>query len=126
VIEPASELPALQREDEELKGIIDFFEFGILPSEEKQAKAIAYTQSQYTLVDNVLYHVQQDCSLRVIPPVGTCEGLFHQAHGKVYGGHLGDAKIYSELQHHYWWPKMRSDINHWSKKCLICATYGRG
>jgi len=126
VIEPASELPALQREDEELKRIIDFLESGILPSEEKQAKVIALTQSQYTLVDNVLYYVQQDGSLRVIPPAGTREELFHQAHEGVYGGHLGDAKIYSELQRHYWWPKMRSDINHWNKSCLTCATYGRG
>ena len=84
------------------------------------------TQSQYTLVDNVLYHVEQDGSLRVIPPVGTREELFHQAHGGVYGGHLGDRKVYSELQRHYWWPRMWSDINHWNKSCLTCATYGRG
>jgi len=93
VIEPASELPALQRENEELKGIIDFLDSGILQSEEKQAKVIAHTQSQYTLVDNVLYHVQQDGSLRVIPPAGTREELFRQAHEGVYGGHLGDAKV---------------------------------
>ena len=80
-----------------LKGIIDFLELGILPSEEKQIKIIAFTQSQYRLADNVLYHVQQDGSLRVIPPVGTCEVLFYQAHGGVHGGHLGDKKVYSEL-----------------------------
>ena len=126
VIQPASELPALQRGDKELKEIIDFLESGILPSEEKQAKLITCTQSQYTLIDSVLYHVEQDGSLRVIPPVGTREELFHQAHGGVYGGHLGDKKVYSELQRHYWWPKMRSDINRWSQSCLTCATYGRG
>ena len=110
VIQPISELSALQREDKELKEIIDFLESGILPNEEKQAKIIALTQSQYTLVDNVLYHVEQDGSLRVMPPVGTREELFHQAHGGVYGGHLGDRKVYSELQRHYWWPRMCSDF----------------
>ena len=64
--------------------------------------------------------------LRVIPPGNLREELFHQAHGGIYGGHLGDAKVYSELLHHYWWPKMHSDITHWSKSCLTCATYGRG
>lgn len=55
-------------------------------------------------MDSVLYHIQQDGSLRVIPPGNLREELFHQAHGGIYGGHLGDAKVYSELLRHYWWP----------------------
>ena len=125
-IEAGDELAALQRDDKELKEIIDFLESDILPSEEKKAKLLSLTQSQYTLMDSVLYHIQQDGSLRVIPPGNLREELFHQAHGGIYGGHLGDAKVYSELLCHYWWPKMRSDITHWSKSCLTCATYGRG
>ena len=125
-IEAGDELAALQRDDKELKEIIDFLESDILPSEEKKAKLLSFTQSQYTLMDSILYHIQQDGSLRVIPPGNLREELFHQAHGGIYGGHLGDAKVYSELLRHYWWPKMRSDITHWSKSCLTCATYGRG
>ena len=53
-IAATSELAELQRKDEGLKQIIDFQESGILPREEKQAKLISLTQSQYTLVDNVL------------------------------------------------------------------------
>ena len=125
-IEAGDELAALQRDDKELKEIIDFLESDILPSEEKKAKLLSLTQSQYTLMDSVLYHIQQDGSLRVIPPGNLREELFHQAHGGIYGGRLGDAKVYSELLRHYWWLKMRSDITHWSKSCLTCATYGRG
>ena len=62
----------------------------------------------------------------MIPPTSKRQELFHQAHGGIFGGHLGDAKVYSELLCHYWWPKMRSDITHWSRSCLTCATYGRG
>ena len=32
--------------------------------------------------------------------------IFHQAHGGVFVVHLGDAKVYSKMLHHYWWPKM--------------------
>ena len=124
-IRTTDELTVLQRADKGLKEIIDFLESGILPSEEKQAKLISLTQSQYTLMDSILYHVQHDGSLRVIPPASKREELFRQAHGGIYGGHLGDAKVYSELLRHYWWPKMQSDITHWSKSCLTCATYGR-
>ena len=61
----------------------------------------------------VLYRIQQDGSLRVMPPANTHQELFHQAHGGIYGSHLGDSKLYSELLCHYWWPKMQSDITHW-------------
>ena len=125
-IAATSELAELQRKDEGLKQIIAFQESRILPSEEKQAKLISLTQSQYTLVDNVLHYVNPDGSLRVIPPTSKRQELFHQAHGGIFGGHLGDAKVYSELLCHYWWPKMRSDNTHWSRICLTCATYGRG
>ena len=54
-IASTSELAKLQRKDEGLKQIIDCQESGISPSEEKQAKLIPLTQSQYTLVDNVLH-----------------------------------------------------------------------
>ncbi len=36
---------------------------------------------------------------------------------------MRDAKIYSELKRHYWWPGMRADIGRWSRGCLICATH---
>ena len=119
-------LSALQRKDKELLDIISFLESGLLPEDEKLAKLVSLTRSQYTLVDDVLYYVHSDGTLRVIPPTESREELFQQAHGGVYGGHLRDAKVYSELQHHYWWPKMRSDVHHWSQGCLTCATYCTG
>ena len=76
----AGELAMLQREDKGLKDIIDFLESATLPSEEKQTKLISLTQSQYTLVDNVLHYVQKDGSLRVIPSASRRKELFHQAH----------------------------------------------
>ena len=82
-IKPVSELPVLQRADQELKAIIDFLESEILPSTEKQAKAIALTHSQYTLIDDILYYVQQDGSLR--PPTNSREELFQQAHEGNFG-----------------------------------------
>ena len=107
-------LSALQRKDKELSDIISFLESSVLPEDEKLAKLVSLTCSQYTLVDDVLYYVHSDGTLRVIPPTESREELFQQAHGGVYGGHLRDAKVYSELQRHYWWPKMRSDVHHWS------------
>ena len=87
---------------------------------------LALTQSQYTLEDNVLFHVTRDGSLRVIPPADSREELFNQAEGGVFGGHLRKAKVFTELQKHYWWQGMRADINRWSRGCLVCATHNTG
>lgn len=43
-------------------------------------------------------------------------------HQGVFGGHLKNAKVHSELSKHYWWRGMRSDITQWCRACLICAT----
>ena len=48
-------------------------------------------------MDNVLHYVHLDGSLRVIPPTSTRQVLFYQAHGGIFGDHLGDAKVYSEF-----------------------------
>ena len=117
-----TDLPTLQKEDPELAEIIKFLETGVLSRDEKIAKRLALTQSQYLLQDEILYHVEPDSTLRLIPPSKNREQLFKQAHGGVFGGHLRDVKVHSELQRHYWWPGMRGDVSQWSRGCLVCAT----
>jgi len=72
-------------------------------------------------VDDVLYHVEADKTLRVIPPRQDRETLFHEAHDGAFGAHLKDAKVHSELSRHYWWRGMRTDIQ-WCRTCLTCVT----
>ena len=118
----STSLSALQREDAQLAAIVDFLEEGVLPLEDKKARELALTKSQYTIVDDVLYRVESDKTLRVIPPTAQREKLFHEAHEGKFGAHLRDVKIHGELSRHYWWPGMRSDIIRWCKGCLTCAS----
>ena len=60
-------------------------------------------------------------NLLIVPPTTSRRLLFDEAHNGIFGGHLRDAKIYGQLSHHYWWPKMRSDIVTWCRSCLICT-----
>lgn len=92
IVEQEEGLKDLQRKDPHLVEIIDMLEAGQLPSDERRAKQLALTQSQYTLKDDVLYRVEMDGTLRVIPPEGSREDLFKQAHGGVFGAHLREAK----------------------------------
>ena len=93
-----------------------------LPQDNNLARLITLTRSQYTLLDGVLYRVQKDGTLRIIPPTSDRQSLFKEAHSGAFAGHLRDAKVYGELSRHYWWPKMRAEVLHWCRSCLICAT----
>ena len=73
---------------------------------------------QYTLEDNVLYKVEGDGALRVVPPVDQRKSLFLEAHGGRFGAHLSDAKVYSELQRHYWWVGIHHSVD--QGVCHLC------
>lgn len=64
----------------------------------KFARSLALSRSQYLLEDGVLYHVEPDSTLRVIPSEKLREQLFKEAHRGCFGGHLGEVKVHSELQ----------------------------
>ncbi len=81
---------------------------------------------QYEVVDGILYHVEADRTLRIIPPRGDREKLFHEVHDGVFGAHQRDAKMRSELNRHYWCQGMRSDIVRWCRACLTCVTRQAG
>ncbi len=120
------ELGARQCEDTDLRCIVEFIMNGSLPEDQKKARELALTRTQYKVVDGVLYHVQLDKTLRVIPPLGVRDKLFHEVHDRTFGAHLKDAKVHSELAKHYWWPGMRADIIHWCRACLTCVTRQAG
>ena len=96
-------------------------EMGHLPEDPFAARVLAANKSQYTLIEGNLYHTPTDCSLQIVPPQVDRRALFEEVHAGKFGGHLGDAKVFSSLNRHYWWPCMRSDIAGWYKACLVCA-----
>ena len=93
-----------------------------MPKDERKAKELALIQTQYEIVDDVLYHVEADKTLCVIQQRPDRETLFHGAHDGAFGAHLKDAKVHSELSRHYWWRGMRTDIIQWCRTCLTCVT----
>ena len=96
-----TDLSIRQREDPELLEVITFLVEGTLPKDEKKAKELALTNRQYEIVDDVLYHVEADKTLRVIPPEKDREKMLHEAHDGAFGAHLRDAKVHSQLSKHY-------------------------
>ena len=120
--DPNRALIEAQREDPELLRVIQYLEDGTLPEDDKLVRKVVLSKCQYVLIDKVLYHLEKDKTLRLVPPQSNRQKLFHDVHDGVYSGHLRDAKIHGELAKHYWWPGMRSDIVKWCQECITCAT----
>ena len=121
-----SGLPTRQREDQDLAAIIKYLETGILPRDEGRVRTLVLSSSQYVLEDDVLYKVESDSTLRVIPPKNQRERLFNSAHAGVFGAHLSDVRVRSEFRCHYWWNGMRGDITRWTHGCLVCNSHSPG
>ena len=115
-----------QQSDPDLQKIFKYLEDGILPKEEKVARELVLSKPQYTIQEGILYHVEPDKTLRIIPPASHREKLFHETHDGPFSAHLREAKIHSQLSKHFWWPHMRRDISQWCRACLTCASRNIG
>ena len=86
------------------------------------ARELVLSGPQFEIIDNILYHVETDKTLRVIPTTDQREKLFEDVHNGLFGGHLRSAKVHGQLAKHFWWPTMRADIVKWCQACQVCAT----
>jgi hypothetical protein len=46
--------------------------------------------------------------------------VLQEAHESKFSIHPGSTKMYRDLKHHYWWPKMKREIAEYVSKCGIC------
>ena len=118
----SAELRDRQRDDPQLRKMIELLEQGILPPDPAEARLLATTSDQYVVSEGILYHLGRDKTLHLVPPTMDRKKLYLEAHGGRFGAHLGDVKVHEMLARHYWWPKMRNDITSWTRSCLTCAT----
>ena len=110
-----------QREDPELKLIIDYQKEGVLTRDDEKARELL-SRAQYHMEGGVLNYVEADKTLRLVPPTGYRKHLFEEAHCGKFGAYLGGAKVHGQMSKYYGWPRMRADISGWCQGCLVCAT----
>ena len=116
------EWPLMQRNDEDTAAMIAYLETGTLPTNAAMAQKIAREAPTFSLVDRVLFHTQPSGQLKVVVPSEQRQKLIQEIHGGIFSGHLREAKTYSQLQKHYWWPGMRADVQRWCQGCLTCSS----
>ena len=57
-----------QKADPGLADLIAYLETGVLPTDHDQAQEITLIRNEFALKDNVLYHLEKDGTLRLVPP----------------------------------------------------------
>ena len=119
-----TEIRRLQREDTELKEIIQFLEDGKLPEKEASARRLALEKSRYEMIDGVLYFENSSApgKSRIAVPQELRLTLISESHDGKFSGHFGEQKVYNLLRKSYWWDGMRADIRRYYRSCLVCAT----
>jgi hypothetical protein len=74
------------------------------------------TWNKYVLQDGLLYRANKLCV-----PASFVHLLFLQeAHGGGLMGHFGVKKTYDVLAPHFFWPKMRCDVERYVSQCTTC------
>ncbi|KAG5884122.1 hypothetical protein JTB14_009177 [Gonioctena quinquepunctata] len=62
-------------------------------------------------------------SWRLVVPRGDRVGIIVGAHEPPTSGHTGVYKTFARISSRYYWPKMRSDIAKFGRRCVVCASH---
>ena len=89
-----------QRDDPSLVPLICYLKYGTLLEENKKARIILLNQSNYTILDDVLYYVEVKETLCIIPPKADGKKLWEELHFSCCGRHLKCAKSHGQLSKH--------------------------
>ena len=84
----------MQREVACLVEIFNHKEKGELPPYGHQARELVFAKPQYQVVDDILYCVAPDKTIRLILSETNRRKVFDEVYGGKFGGHLREAKIH--------------------------------
>ena len=115
----ASDLAQKQRDDLELRPLIDYLEGQL----KQPPRTFRRTISSFFLRDNILYKRNFDPSARtalLVVPSAMREEILNACHDEPSSGHLGFTRTLARIRHKYYWPKLSRTVKHYVKTCRDC------
>ena len=96
---------------------------GDLPDDPKYAQRIAAKAPLFTVIEDVLYFVDQKRyhRKRAVVPQHLQKSLLQQSHGGPMSGHFSGPRLYSSLARTWWWDGMYADTMEHCRGCPQCA-----
>jgi transposase InsO family protein len=121
-----------QRQDPELRIIIDYLENQTLPLTDQEVDYVLQQSTMHTMMDEILCFLGpptenqiRKLPARMVVPYTLRQDLLYKYHNDPWSGHLSMKRTYGKLATKYYWPRMYSDTNDWIKNCTDCATKKR-
>ena len=118
-----------QRNDSDLKPILDYLLNGILPSEPQAMRKILLSQADYSIDNDILYHVElfngrgkrQDRSfVQIAIPRSLIGKILESGHDRLFkGGHLGIQRTWFKIRMKYHWKTVTSDVANFVQSCQV-------
>ena len=127
-----AQLKTAQREDKNLKPVINALENRLKPKDSVKAKwneesrILASRWNQLVLRDGILYRRWTPSSnegpvTQLVLPAQLRAEILHQLHDLRVVGHLGVQRTLARVQHRYYWPGCALDVARWCASCPQCA-----
>ena len=109
--------------------MITYLQTEQLPAQDNKARSLLLTVNDFFMEDGILYHLwtpmgrtKRDTFVQLVVPQGLRLQILQGAHDDVLAGHLGATKTYDVIRKRFYWPNMFSDVQHYCKSCVDCAT----
>jgi hypothetical protein len=74
------------------------------------------TLMNFHIQDGLLWHLGNICV-----PTSKCSNLIWESHYNRMARHFGMEKTMLVLQKHFYWPKLRQDVNKYIRYCTACS-----
>ena len=112
-----------QWKDPKLTVLMSYLVRGDLPDDPKYAQRIAAKAPLFTVIEDVLYFVDQKRYHRkhAVVPQHLQKSLLQQSHGGPMSGHFSGPRLYSSLARTWWWDGMYADTMEHCRGCPQCA-----
>ena len=119
------QIQATQREDQQLRNLMDYLEHQTLPEDSAVAKQVlGQAQKGYYILDGVLYF--EDSVVpgrrRIVVPTQLRKKLLLENHEAVFAGHFAPKKLMQRVSQYYYWPQMKADIYKVCESCVTCLS----
>jgi len=121
-------LTDLQASCPDCRQIINYLCHGILPRDDAVARKIIFQAERYTMIDNILYHLDlprqrkrrgsKNVTQKLVVPRNLRKLLLQFYHDK--RSHTGPEKTYNTIRQKYYWVSIYSDVFEWCKTCSEC------
>lgn len=117
-----------QHGNPDLADLIKYLENGTLPDSQKSARDILLKQSDYALIDGMLFHsriakskhAKSQTSYQLVVPQDMIIDILHRYHDSPLAAHGGIQNRLDKIKEHYFFPKMSQIISNYVKSCQYC------